>query len=83
LLLSKLFYFANIFVIRWVYIFGMAIYTVCTIICGISTNIGLFVAFRLLQGAFACVGQAVGGGSVSDLFEPHQKGKAMSLYMLG
>lgn len=67
---------------RWVYIVAMALYTVCTIICGISTNIGLFFAFRLLQGIFACAGQAVGGGSVSDIFEPHQRGKAMSLYIL-
>jgi len=61
----------------------MVLYTVCTIICGISTNLGLFFAFRLLQGIFACAGQAVGGGSVSDIFEPHERGKAMSIYILG
>ncbi|KAG2199219.1 hypothetical protein INT47_010594, partial [Mucor saturninus] len=68
---------------RWVYIIAMAIYTVCTIICGVSTNLGVFFAFRLLQGMFACAGQAVGGGSVSDIFEPHERGKAMSIYILG
>lgn len=68
---------------RWVYIITMAIYTVCTIICGISTNLGLFFTFRLLQGLFACAGQAVGGGSVSDIFEPHERGKAMGIYILG
>ncbi|GAA5817662.1 hypothetical protein MFLAVUS_011213 [Mucor flavus] len=68
---------------RWIYIVAMAIYTVCTIICGISTNLGLFFAFRLLQGIFACAGQAVGGGSVSDIFEPHERGKAMGIYILG
>ncbi|KAI9486470.1 MAG: major facilitator superfamily domain-containing protein [Benjaminiella poitrasii] len=68
---------------RWVYFVAMVLYTVCTIICGISTNLGLFFAFRLLQGIFACAGQAVGGGSVSDIFEPHERGKAMSIYILG
>ncbi|KAG1106918.1 hypothetical protein G6F42_016564 [Rhizopus arrhizus] len=68
---------------RWIYIVAMVLYTVCTIICGISTNLGLFFAFRLLQGIFACAGQAVGGGSVSDIFEPHERGKAMSIYILG
>jgi MFS family permease len=60
----------------------MTLYTVCTIICGVSTNIGLFFAFRLLQGIFGSAGQAVGGGSVNDIFEPHQRGKAMGIYML-
>ncbi|CEI92095.1 hypothetical protein RMCBS344292_06368 [Rhizopus microsporus] len=68
---------------RWVYIICMAIYTVCTIVCGISKGIGLFFAFRLLQGIFGSVGQAVGGGTVSDIFEPHERGRAMGIYMLG
>lgn len=67
---------------RWVYITAMFFYTVCTIVCGVSTNIGLFFAFRLLQGIFGSAGQAVGGGSVSDLFEPQERGKAMGIYML-
>lgn len=61
----------------------MALYTVCTIICGIANSLGVFFAFRLLQGIFACAGQAVGGGSVSDIFERHERGKAMGIYMLG
>ncbi|KAG2198262.1 hypothetical protein INT47_004346 [Mucor saturninus] len=68
---------------RWVYIVCMALYTVCTIICGISTKLGLFFVFRLLQGIFVSAGQAVGGGSVSDIFEPQDRGKAMSIYILG
>ncbi|KAI9362358.1 major facilitator superfamily domain-containing protein [Pilaira anomala] len=68
---------------RWIYIIAMAIYTVCTIICGISTKLSVFYAFRVLQGIFACAGQAVGGGSVSDIFEPHERGKAMGIYILG
>lgn len=68
---------------RWIYIIAMAIYTVCTIICGISTKLSVFFAFRVLQGIFGCAGQAVGGGSVSDIFEPHERGKAMGIYILG
>ncbi|CAO3671234.1 unnamed protein product [Rhizopus stolonifer] len=68
---------------RWVYISCMALYTICTIICGVSRNLGQFFAFRMLQGIFGSVGQAVGGGSVSDLFEPHERGRAMGIYLLG
>jgi MFS family permease len=61
----------------------MALYTVCTIICGISNNIGVFFAFRMLQGVFACGGQAIGGGTVSDLFEAKDRGKATGLFIFG
>jgi len=52
-------------------------------VCGVSTNLGLFFAFRLLQSIFASAGQAVGGGSISDMFEPRERGRTMGLYMLG
>ncbi|KAI8888929.1 MFS general substrate transporter [Backusella circina FSU 941] len=68
---------------RWVYITTLALYTVCTIICGTSSSIGVFFAFRMLQGIFACGGQAVGGGTVSDLFEPKDRGKATGIFILG
>lgn len=56
---------------------------VCTVVCGISTNLGLFFTFRLLQGVFACVGQAIGGGTLSDIFEIRERGRAMGLFILG
>ncbi|KAL7334133.1 hypothetical protein PS15p_202944 [Mucor circinelloides] len=68
---------------RWIYIVSLVLYCVCTIVCGVSTNLGLFFAFRLLQSIFASAGQAVGGGSISDMFEPRERGRAMGLYMLG
>jgi multidrug resistance protein len=68
---------------RWIYIVALVLYCVCTIVCGVATNLGLFFAFRLLQSIFASAGQAVGGGSISDMFEPRERGRAMGLYMLG
>jgi MFS family permease len=43
----------------------------------------MFFTFRLLQGIFGSTGQAVGGGTISDIFEPHERGKAIGLFMLG
>lgn len=62
---------------------SLVLYCVCTIVCGVSKNLGLFFTFRLLQSIFASAGQAVGGGSISDMFQPHERGRAMGLYMLG
>ncbi|KAI9267028.1 major facilitator superfamily domain-containing protein [Helicostylum pulchrum] len=66
---------------KWIYIIAMILYTVCTIICGISKNIGMFFAFRIIQGCFACVGQAVGSGTISDLCQASERGKMMSYYI--
>ncbi|KAI7871798.1 major facilitator superfamily domain-containing protein [Spinellus fusiger] len=68
---------------RWVYTTGMLFYTIFTIVCALSPNVAVFFVFRLLQGVFACVGQAVGGGSAADLFLPHERGMAMSFYIVG
>ncbi|KAI8984282.1 major facilitator superfamily domain-containing protein [Mycotypha africana] len=67
---------------RWIYITSMLFFAICSAIVGISRNLGLFFAFRLIQGIFVCAGQALGGGTVSDIFEPHERGKAMSIYIL-
>ncbi|ORZ18834.1 major facilitator superfamily domain-containing protein [Absidia repens] len=68
---------------RWIYLTGTFFFTVFTILCGTSTNLGAFMAFRLIQGIFASVGMAIGGGSCSDLFDTHERGTAVSLYMFG
>lgn len=59
----------------------MLLYTVCSVVCGVSKSLGPFFVFRLLQGVFASAGQAIGGGSVNDIFEPHERGKAVSTYI--
>ncbi|KAI8338548.1 major facilitator superfamily domain-containing protein [Chlamydoabsidia padenii] len=68
---------------RWIYVGGTFFFTVFSILCGISPNIGAFMTFRLLQGIFGSIGMALGGGSCSDLFASHERGSAMSVYMLG
>ncbi|CAO3635094.1 unnamed protein product [Cunninghamella blakesleeana] len=68
---------------RWTYIITMLLYTVCSVICGVATNLPLFYIFRVLQGVFCAAATGVGGGSVADLFEPRQRGTAMSVFLLG
>ncbi|KAI9305132.1 major facilitator superfamily domain-containing protein [Cunninghamella echinulata] len=68
---------------RLIYVGGISLFTVFTIICGTSTNLVAFIIFRLCQGLFAPVGMALGGGTISDLFDSHERSKAVSLYMFG
>ncbi|KAI9490585.1 major facilitator superfamily domain-containing protein [Zychaea mexicana] len=66
-----------------VYLISMLIYTVTTIVCGVSKNLALFFVMRTLQGVSSSAGMTVGGGTIADLFLPHERGKAMSLLTLG
>lgn len=69
---------------RWiVYTTCNVLYVIFTIACAVSTNMSMLIVFRLFAG---CVGSApvtIGGGTIADLFPPHERGRALSLYTLG
>ena len=46
----------------------MAIYTITTIICGISENLVLFFVMRILQGAFSSAGKIINNNNSHFLF---------------
>lgn len=50
--------------------------------CGLSRTSGQLIAFRFLSGFGGSAPLAIGGGVLSDLFTPEQRGKAMSMYSL-
>ncbi|KAI8390910.1 major facilitator superfamily domain-containing protein [Radiomyces spectabilis] len=68
---------------RRVYIISTAMYVVSTLGCAASKSIGLFVTMRIFQAAGASAAQAVGAGTIIDLFQVHDRGKAMGLFFLG
>ncbi|KAF7932471.1 uncharacterized protein EAE98_003770 [Botrytis deweyae] len=61
----------NIFFILW------------NTVCGFSRNVGELIAFRLLTGFGGSAPLAVGGGLVSDLWLPEQRGQALAIYTAG
>lgn len=66
---------------RWIYIVSTDFYIVFTVVCGVSNSLGFFFVMRLLQGFAGSVGMAGGGGTVVDLFTPHESGRYMGIYM--
>ena len=50
--------------------------------CGLARTEGQMIAFRFLAGIGGSAPLAIGGGLLSDLFNPEQRGKAMSVYSL-
>lgn len=50
--------------------------------CALAQSKGQLTAFRFLAGVGGSAPLTVGGGTVADLFEPHERGKAMAVYSL-
>ncbi len=54
-----------------------------TIGCALSTNIGMFLAFRFISGCVASAPLTIGGGTVADLIPQEKRGTAMALFAMG
>ncbi|KAL8794142.1 MAG: hypothetical protein Q9195_003327 [Heterodermia aff. obscurata] len=68
---------------RTIYLVSFALFLLWNILAAISTNIAMLVIFRLLGGGAASSVQAVGAGTIADLWEVQERGKAMGIFYLG
>ena len=59
------------------------IFIACNCACAKSSNIGMFIAFRLLAGCTGSAPLTLGAGSIADLFVSEQRGGAMAVFALG
>ncbi|GAB3416285.1 MFS transporter [Flindersiella endophytica] len=60
---------------------GLALFTIASVACALSPNIGALIAFRALQGAGAAMVLPLSLTLISAIFPPQQRGKAMGLYL--
>lgn len=68
---------------RMVYLITFLLLAVFNVLCAVSSSIGMFIAMRLLAGGACASVQAVGAGTVADLWEPQDRGRAMGIFSLG
>jgi DHA2 family multidrug resistance protein len=61
----------------------VAMFTVCSFLCGIATDLSQLVAFRLMQGFFGGGLQPNQQSIILDTFEPSQRGRAFSIVAFG
>ncbi|GAP89747.2 putative cycloheximide resistance protein [Rosellinia necatrix] len=66
----------------WVYQVCNIGFVVFTVACAVSTNIGMLIAFRLLQGISGAAPIANGGGTIGDVVPQKHRGVALSIYSL-
>ncbi|KAI0107169.1 major facilitator superfamily domain-containing protein [Nemania sp. FL0031] len=68
---------------RSIYLVSFSLSAVFTVASGLSQNIAQLVIFRLLSGGASASVQAVGAGTIADIWEPRERGRAMGIFYLG
>ncbi len=64
---------------RPIFITGFAIFTLSSFLCSISQTGGELILFRIIQGAGAAFMAATSPAIVTDVFPPHERGKALGI----
>lgn len=68
---------------RNIYISSFFLNIVFSLLSGLSVNIAMLIVFRLLSGGAAASVQAVGAGTIADIWESRERGRAMGYFYLG
>lgn len=62
-----------------VYVTGFILFTLGSMLCGLSPNIYWLIGFRVLQAVGAAMTQALGIAIVTEAFPPSERGKALGI----
>ncbi|OQN96716.1 hypothetical protein B0A48_17140 [Cryoendolithus antarcticus] len=68
---------------RTIYLSSFALFVVFNVLAAVSTDISMFIITRLLSGGAAASVQAVGAGTIADIWEVKERGRAMGIFYLG
>jgi multidrug resistance protein len=68
---------------RTIYLVSFALFTLWNIVAAVSTSIGMLIVMRILGGGAAASVQAVGAGTIADVWESKERGRAMGIFYLG
>jgi multidrug resistance protein len=66
-----------------VYHVSNALFVVFTIACAVSSNLGMLVAFRFLDGCVGSTPLVLGGGTIADLISQEKRGGIMAVWAIG
>ncbi|MCC7546345.1 MAG: MFS transporter [Burkholderiales bacterium] len=61
------------------YLFGLALFTAASALCGLAPSLGWLIAFRVLQGFGAVFVSALGGAIIAQTFPQSERGRALGV----
>jgi multidrug resistance protein len=59
------------------------LFTIFSVACAVSSNLGMLIGFRLLAGCAGSAPISNGGGTISDLIIQEKRGASLSFYAMG
>lgn len=62
---------------RTIYLISFALFVVFSVLSAVGTNIAMLIVMRILGGGASASVQAVGAGTIADIWEPQERGRAM------
>jgi len=68
---------------RTIYIVSFGLFVLFAILSALARSITVLIVMRTLSGGAAASVQAVGAGTISDIWEVRERGKAMGVFYLG
>ncbi|KAL1966768.1 hypothetical protein VTN77DRAFT_3965 [Rasamsonia byssochlamydoides] len=68
---------------RTIYLVSFVLFAVFNVLCAISGSIGMLIVMRMLSGGASASVQAVGAGTIADLWDVRERGRAMGIFYLG
>lgn len=68
---------------RTVYVISFALWIVFNILCATSQDIAELIVMRILSAGAGASVQAVGAGTLADIFIPQERGRAMGYFYIG
>ncbi|KAL2196516.1 major facilitator superfamily domain-containing protein [Corynascus similis CBS 632.67] len=68
---------------RTIYIISFSLFLVFSICSAVSVNIAMLLVMRILSGGASASVQAVGAGTIADIWQPANRGRAMGIFYLG
>ncbi|KAF2399627.1 MFS general substrate transporter [Trichodelitschia bisporula] len=68
---------------RTIYVVSFTLFVLFSILSAVSNSIGMLIVMRVLSGGAAASVQAVGAGTIADIWEPRERGRAMGIFYLG
>ena len=68
---------------RTIYVVSFSLFLILNILAAKSINIAMLIVMRVLSGGAAASVQAVGAGTIADVWAPKERGTAMGYFYLG
>ncbi|CAK7240006.1 MAG: hypothetical protein STHCBS139747_001441 [Sporothrix thermara] len=68
---------------RSIYIISFCFFVIFSILSAVSKSIGMLIVMRVLGGGASASVQAVGAGTLADIWETRERGRAMGIFYLG